>query len=100
MTARRRAGRVAVSLALLPLLLPLRTATGAIGVPAAPPTPDDLVAVGYAVRLPDSGHIRFIRASSDGRLLFVGTTAGAVERSADGGRTWQDMQVGVPGGLG
>lgn len=99
MTLRRRARPVVAGVALLSLLLPHRAAAGTSGVPAASHPPSDLSTVGYEARLPDSGHLRFVRASADGSLLFVGTTGG-VERSADGGRTWRDVPAGVPGGLG
>lgn len=64
------------------------------------PLTGDLVTVGNEVRLPDPGRVRFVRASTDGALIFVGLQDGALERSADGGRTWHEVRCGVPGGPG
>ena len=61
-------------------------------------TDSDLLTVGYEARLPDSGHVRFIRVSADGSLMFAGLGDGGIARSADGGRTWRSLRVGVAGG--
>ena len=97
----RRATRLAI---LLTLLLP------ALGYPATRPAAasprtglllrEDLVGVPTEAHLPDTGRVRFVRASPTGRLLFVGLTNGNLERSADGGRTWAAVRCGVPGGPG
>ncbi len=56
--------------------------------------------VGYDARLPDSGHVRFVRVSPGGSLMFAGLGDGGIMRSADGGRTWRSLRVGVAGGPG
>ena len=60
----------------------------------------DLLSVPYDATLPVSGHVRFVRIAANGKLLFVGLQDGGLERSADGGRTWKDLRVGVAGGPG
>ncbi|HWE63819.1 MAG TPA: hypothetical protein VHB98_19070 [Chloroflexota bacterium] len=60
----------------------------------------DLTSVGNEARLPDSGRVRFVRASLDGSLIFVGLQDGALERSADAGHSWHAVPTGVPGGSG
>ncbi|MDB5075092.1 MAG: ErfK/YbiS/YcfS/YnhG family protein [Chloroflexi bacterium] len=76
-------------------------AAGAVAVSArVRQIPPDLLATSYLVRLPDSGHVRFVRASADGSLLFVGLSAGGIARSADGGRTWKTLSSGVAGSPG
>jgi photosystem II stability/assembly factor-like uncharacterized protein len=63
-------------------------------------TSPDLLAVGDVATLPDSGHVRFVRASVDGVLMFAGLSDGGIARSADGGRSWRTLRVGVAGGPG
>ena len=64
----------------------------------APPAASDLTAVSYLATIPSTGHIRFIRVGDYGRLLFVGLADGGLERSANGGRSWQNLHLGVAGG--
>ena len=97
----RRVTRLAI---LITLLLPAlgHSATGLAGASPrmAGASRDDLVGVPMEAHLPDTGRVRFIRASASGRLLFVGLTGGSLERSADGGRSWTLVRSGVPGGPG
>ena len=60
----------------------------------------DLLSVPYDATLPESGHVRFVRVSTNGQLLFAGLQDGGLERSGDGGRTWNNVRVGVVGGPG
>jgi len=59
----------------------------------------DLVTIGYTARLPDSGHVKFIRASADGMLLFAGLGDGGIARSADGGEPGEICGLAWPAGL-
>jgi photosystem II stability/assembly factor-like uncharacterized protein len=89
-------------------LLSLLIALVAAGFPAglaqaanpAPPAASDLTAVDPQATIPGTGHIRFFRVGDRGRLLFVGLADGGLERSANGGRSWQDLRLGVAGGPG
>ena len=103
----RQATRDAACLA---LLLPVLAFHPAASVAAAHPktasvagaraldTPTDLTSVSDDATIPDTGAVRFVRSSPDGRLLFAGLAGGAIERSADGGLTWRQVPRGVPGG--
>ncbi len=94
--SRKPSARVAV---LLVLLLSGLFHTSAVS--ASPPrVASDLLSVPPEANLPISGHVRFVRVSTNGQLLFVGRQDGSLTRSADGGKTWNEVPVGVAGGPG
>src|SRR5579859_574334 len=96
----RRVMRVTALLTLVMLPLALSPASGAVlaytRTPSTPTPPNDLTTVSYEARLPESGHVRFLRVSPNGMVLFLGLTNGMLERSGDGGQTWQDLPSGQP----
>jgi hypothetical protein len=94
--SRQLAARVAI---LLVLLLPVGFRSSAVHAERLAVSAD-LLSVPYDATLPESGHMRFVRSSANGQLLFVGLQDGGLERSADGGRTWNFLRVGVAGGPG